>query len=81
MGDGITELGVGGIFAILVIRIVLEFLGKSKRNGKSGEMDPAYWKHEFRTAVRDEVAPMAERTREELREIKSMLGKVLDRLK
>ena len=73
LADLVVQLGVGGIFAILVIRIVLDFLGKSKRNGKSGELDPAYWKQEFRAAVRDEV-------REDMREIKSMLGKILDRL-
>ena len=80
MDGPIAEIGIGGIFAILVIRIVLDFLGKSKRNGSSGALDPAYWKQEFRTAVHDEVAPLAERTREEMREIKSMLGKILDRL-
>ena len=80
MDDLVVQLGVGGIFAILVIRIVFDFLGKSKRNGSSGALDPAYWKQEFRTAVRDEIAPLAERSREELREIKSLLGKVLDRL-
>ena len=80
MDDLLVQLGVGGIFAVLVIRIVLDFLGKSKRNGSSGSMDPAYWKQEFHVAVHDEVTPLAERTREEMREIKSMLSKILDRL-
>ena len=67
-----TDPGVGGIFSILIIRMVFEFLGRQKRNGKSGERDPEYWKSEFRKAVKDETA-------EELREIKSMLGRLLDR--
>ena len=80
MGDALLQLGVGGIFAILVIRVVFDFLGKQKRNGKSGELDPAYWKQEFRAAVHDEVSPLADRTRDEIREIKSLLGKIMDRL-
>jgi hypothetical protein len=49
----VTQLGVGGIFVILVLRMLLEFLGKTKRNGSSGDRDPEYWKAEFRNATRD----------------------------
>lgn len=83
MGESslLTEIGVGGIFAILVIRMVLEYLGKEKRNGKSGEKDPAYWQQEFRAAVDDETAEHFREIKEHFREIKALLGKVLDRLK
>ena len=32
MPEWITQLGVGGIFAIVIIRIVLDFLVKKKNN-------------------------------------------------
>lgn len=62
MADAL-QLGAGGILALLVIREVLAFLGKRKNgNGsKAGDMDPAFWKHEFRDAVKDSVGEQLDR--------------------
>ena len=32
----ITQLGVGGVFAFLIIKMVLDFLGNKKKNGNNG---------------------------------------------
>ena len=63
------QIGVGGTFAILVIREVLTFVSKkSKPNGTSGEKDPAYWQMEFRDAVKQELQSHEGRIREIVRE-------------
>jgi len=38
MDNVITQLGVGGIFAILVLREVFNFLSTRKKNGSEGRM-------------------------------------------
>ena len=79
MSDSFLQIGAGGILAIMVIREVFGFMSKRKTNGSSGERDPEYWKSEFRKAVREEVEPLAERSREELREIKTLIQRLLER--
>lgn len=58
MPDVITQLGVGGIIALLVIREVLSFLSKRKENGRRqflsiGEMSPEHWLAEQRKVATD----------------------------
>lgn len=81
MTDNIyLQLGVGGIFAILVIRVVLDALPKLSRkdgNGKasrSGDLDPAFWQMEFRAAVREgiDTSPTMARQTEILSAIKEL---------
>lgn len=54
MNGTITQIGVGGIFVLLLLQILLPWLlkvtarnGKQLSNLKSGEMDPAYWHKVF----------------------------------
>lgn len=53
MGETLTQIGVGGVFALLVIREVLSFL-KSRKNGSTklaGELTSDYWQAEQRKAT------------------------------
>ena len=72
MGDSLTQLMAGGALAIIILREVFTFLGKQKRNGKSGELDPAYWQREFRAAVKDAI-------REDMNRIESKVDRLLER--
>ena len=50
MNETLTQLGIGGIFALLIIREVLTFLKAKKENGKNGaagERSVEYWQQQF----------------------------------
>ena len=68
--ETLTQLGVGGIFALLVIREVLGFVGRRnsrshppKGNPTSGELPPDYWKDQFRQIIagQEKILLMLER--------------------
>lgn len=48
------KIGIGGIFALLVIREVLNFLKIQKGNG-SGDKAVEFWQMEIRRIVREEI--------------------------
>lgn len=57
----LTQLGVGGTFALLVIKMVLDWLAKREdRKGNpsnaAGERNTAFWKDEIRDIMRDELS-------------------------
>ncbi len=60
----LLQVGVGGILAVQVIRVVLDGVPKlltaAKRGGNfiqtTGEKDPAFWQMEIRQAMREEVS-------------------------
>lgn len=61
----LTQLGIGGIFVILVLRELLPFLLKSRRgqthtNGNAGERPVEYWSQEFRKIIREEMGDLRE---------------------
>ena len=53
MTEALTQVGVGGIFAVILIREVLGFLAKRKNSQTvlAGEMPPEYWQAEQRKAI------------------------------
>ena len=54
--DNLTQIGVGGILALLIIREVLKFLTDRKTkpdNGSAGTKSVEFWQHQQRLAVRD----------------------------
>lgn len=48
-----AQLGIGGIFVLLLLQLLLPWLlkvtgrGNGKQDAKSGDMDPAYWHRVF----------------------------------
>ena len=72
----LTQLGVGGIFAILVIRMVLEFLGRQKRTNGAGERPVEFWQQEHRKNVHEVVQ---HDIGEPLKRIEAKLDRLLDR--
>jgi hypothetical protein len=59
MNETITQLGIGGVLALLIIREVLGFL-KAKKNGvggnHSGEKSVEFWRGQIRQTMSDVVA-------------------------
>jgi transposase-like protein len=80
----IGQIGVGGIFAILVIREVLGFL--KTRNGKkngvamSGALPKEYWQNTFREIVneglKEILAPLIQQHTQVLTDIRSQINSV-----
>lgn len=76
----IAQVCLGGMFAIQVIRLVLErlpgIIGGKNGGKKSGDMDPAFWQLEMREAVREgmssTITPILERQTEILSDIKEL---------
>jgi hypothetical protein len=68
MSDNLTQIGIGGIFALMVIREVLGFLKKknpaSGDNGHSGTMPVSFWREQFRQII-SEVINNEFKTRDE----------------
>lgn len=57
MDSLLTQLGVGGIFALLIIKEVFNFLAKRKTNGNaSGERPVEYWAVAIRSFVAQELS-------------------------
>ena len=59
MADNLTQIGVGGIFALLVIREVLAFLNVRKQaNGRmtAGEHTAEFWQADQRKAVAETIS-------------------------
>lgn len=79
MNETLTQLGVGGIFAILVIREVLEFLKRKNGNGAknmAGQLSPEDWHgrmtrmhHESAEAIMQDMRQLLISRNEELRRI------------
>jgi len=62
MDSNLTNLSLGAIVALLIIKEVLAFLRsqrtEKKTNGSSGSLDPHYWRMEFRAAVKECLEPV-----------------------
>ena len=48
MDSTFTQVGIGGLLAILIIREVFAFLKNRKSNGASGEQSKEFWQSEIR---------------------------------
>ena len=45
----VVQIGVGGVFALLIVRLVLDFLSKQKsKNGSAGDKPVEFWEGTFR---------------------------------
>lgn len=76
--DGLTQVGAGGLIALLIVREVLGFL-KGKRDGNGSGGGDAL-KNELRHTVVNAVNPLISAQAETLRDIKDMHHKSLDTL-
>lgn len=64
MPENLTQVGVGGLLALALIKMVLEFLGKQKTpnahhangNGTAGSKSTEYWQIECRKIVAEVLA-------------------------
>lgn len=81
--DIVLQLGVGGIFCILVLREVFGFLQRRKGNGSSGDRSVDYWKTEIEAATAKAMAPLSQvmlsqgqRQLDILEDIRDDLGKL-----
>jgi len=72
MGEIITQLGVGGIFAIMIIKMVFDFI-KEKKNGKIA-YNPAELNNALFTHVEDQKIEykLARETNETVRWLKDI---------
>ena len=80
--DNLTQIGVGGILALLIIREVLRFLAGRKPkpdNGSAGTKSVEFWQAQQRTAVRevlgDLIAPFLATQTDILRRIQESADK------
>lgn len=78
MNDLLLQLGVGGIFALLLIREVLPFLLKRGHQQTSGEQGVDFWKATIRDIVDDSFTELVKPTLEAQSKI---LGELRDILK
>ena len=87
--NDILQIGVGGAFALLVIREILKFVSEYKKNGNSinkvtasGERSVEFWQKEIRTGVKDafteSVLPAIIRQTEIMREMNESMSKAKD---
>ena len=76
-----TEVGIGLIVAVWVLREILPWITKAKRDKEdSGSKDPAYWVEQFREIVRSETKDRFDALEERTKDNRDLIGKVLDRL-
>lgn len=66
----LSQLGVGGILAFLIIREVLAFLKAKKTNGSAGDKAPEFWMNEFRNIVKSEVGDAERRLSRQLDDLR-----------
>lgn len=77
MFESLSQLGTGGILALLIVREVLTFLGKKKGVSRdAGAQDVAYWNKDYRDAVRE---VNAETLGPRLERIERLLERVIER--
>lgn len=81
--DLISQLGVGGIFALLVLQLVFRFLDKRNNikpisnppdqdKAKTGDMSVSYWMEQFRE--------LRDGNRDILKEIRALREAIIERL-
>ena len=82
--DQITQIGVGGIFAVLVLQMVFKFLAQKRNGGKetAGDKTVEFWQAQQRAStkevLRDELAPFLASQTEILREIRESTAQTRD---
>ena len=81
MTDTMTQLGIGGIVALLIIREVLRFLrsrngSSSSPAGSSGSQSIEFWQAEIRKAVSEALNPFLSAQSELLRGIQITESKI-----
>lgn len=73
MNDQLTQLGLGGLVAYLVIKEVLNFLSKRKNgraeNGASGEKSTSYWRETIREIIEQAIKDSMSKRNEDIRNI------------
>lgn len=72
--EALTQIGVGGIFAILVLREVFAFIGrqkdhKSHPNGTAGGKAPEYWEMSHRNSVKQALEEHEPRLKDIIRDV------------
>lgn len=77
MDSVLTQLGVGAIFVVLVLRMILDFLGAQRRNGPAGEQQTGFWLEKNRAMIQEGVNPL----REDLARLASNQDRYHDSLK
>ena len=76
MSDALLQVGVGGIFAILVIREVLSFLRGKHQNGAAGERTVDYWQQQNYEAARRAIDDVLPQLTGELHELRTDTTKI-----
>lgn len=87
-----TQLGMGAVVALLILKEVFAFLKKGKPNGASGERSVEFWQQTIAntvtTSFNASLAPILHNNNEVLREIRDSLNqtntntvRVLERMK
>jgi hypothetical protein len=83
--SGVTQIGVGGMFALLLLRETFAFInkrGNGNGNGKtdSGAQSVAFWQLEIRNAVNESVSqqivPHLQAQTRVLEEIRDTMGEM-----
>lgn len=74
------EIGIGGVFAIMVIREVFGFLRSYKKNGSANEsgMKPVdFWRLEFRSAIDERMGAHLTAQTQTLTDIRDGINKLV----
>jgi hypothetical protein len=83
--EPLTQLGVGGLLAYLIIKEVLSFLKNrtTSSNGNSGEKPVSFWEQHIGASVQSAIdlkmVPHLEQQTEVLKEIRDSLKQMNDR--
>ena len=73
------QLGIGGVFAIMVIREVLGFLKKrgTMTNGEAGGKSVDFWRLEFRSAIDERMGSHLAAQTQTLTDIRDGINKLV----